>query len=219
MPARALDHPGRAAPLVRHLHRAQSALARQPAQGAAGVPRRGRHGCRVASVTSFRNFPPPQKPAQSQNSSNDSEVPSTLYPQTGESPRELAAPLPAPGQSTSPARPLPPSLTLLTAVRRAPKPPHRIQHGQGKRCARPCRCPRARAILIKGSSRIALTLCFASPRQVRASRCSRSPTTSARRSEPPPWPAAAPITALAQAPAWHLRTFAEPHPVLTPSVL
>ena len=149
-----LDHPGRAAPLVRHLHRAQSALARQPAQGAAGVPRRGCHGCRVSVLTIRPVVSPCSSQRNPKTRQKDSEVPSTLYPQTGESPRE-SSPHPSrhlPGQSTSPARLLPPSSTLLTAVRRAPKPPHRIQHGQGKRCARPCRRPRARAILIKGAA-------------------------------------------------------------------
>lgn len=47
--------PGRAAPLVRDLHRAQPALARQPAQGAASVPGRRRHGCHVTYM-SFKLF-------------------------------------------------------------------------------------------------------------------------------------------------------------------
>ena len=49
-PIPSLDRPGRAAPLVRDLHRAQSAHARQPAHSAADVPRRGTTRCmRIAT--------------------------------------------------------------------------------------------------------------------------------------------------------------------------
>ena len=55
LPLYLTPRPGRAAPLVRDLHRAQPALARQPAQGAARVPGRRRHGWHVRCM-SFTGF-------------------------------------------------------------------------------------------------------------------------------------------------------------------
>ena len=55
LPLYLTPRPGRAAPLVRDLHRAQPALARQPAQGAARVPGRRRHGWHVRCM-SFSGF-------------------------------------------------------------------------------------------------------------------------------------------------------------------
>ena len=56
----------------------------------------------------------------------------THTPQTEVPTHELA--LSPQRQSAAAAPPPVTTLSLLTAVRRTPKPPHRIQHGQGKRC-------------------------------------------------------------------------------------
>jgi hypothetical protein len=196
--------PGRAAPLVRDLHRAQPALARQPAQGAASVPGRRRHGCHVSYMSfkvfefwrCFLSFPLLVRVWgwPSQNSSKQ-EVPNPRWLGSSRACPELHLACRDSHHDNQPSR-------LLCAQGSETSTPHSTWE-RAKVCPNPAL---ARA---PDSSRAQLTRTdapFLLSWQVRASRSSRSPTTLARRSKQPvpPRTAAAPITALAH-PAPHLR--------------
>ena len=211
LPLYLTPRPGRAAPLVRDLHRAQLALARQPAQGAARVPGRRRHGwhVRCMSFIGFRLY-------RSALCASDVgylpplPVPSRRFVKRRQkqevTPRELRSsnaslPRAAPRLPRLP----PPSSTLPTAVRAGLRNLH-TAFNMGKGKGAPENPALAHA---PDSSRAQLTLGltprFSSPGQVRASRSSRSPTTLARRSkhtQPVP-PRCGAIIALAH-PAPHL---------------
>ncbi len=141
--------PGRAAPLVRDLHRAQPALARQPAQGAARVPGRRRHGWHVSLIPHFGGnwLSSPPDMCHPSASSDGTLVKNRGDPERARLIERPSLPRAAPRLPRLP----PPSSTLPTAVRAGLRNLHTaFNMGKGKGAPEPC--PRTRARLIKGSA-------------------------------------------------------------------
>ena len=211
-------------------------LIRQPAQGAARVPGRRRHGWHVR-CTSFTGFwlyrsaghlhtlithlltsgnwlssPPdvchPSASSDGTRSSKTEVTPRELGSSNARACPELHLACRASHHHHQPSRLLcaqgsetstPHSTWAREKVRQRTLPSHTRPNHQG------------------GSAYSALTLRFSSPGQARASRSSRSPTTLARRSKQPNL---YPPALRRQSLPWHTlrHTFAEPRPVLAPSL-